>query len=647
MTDIQPTAQPLAKTGQTASLGGPAGAADSAGFEGLFAVLEMIGAEAASQPELAARLAAAMGEAEKTPSAELASIEGPAAAGSLDTALAGSQNGEGQKPGEPAMGLRLPDALLAKTASPSGHAAAQIAPAEPDAALPRLSADILGRFSWDDLAHLQHQARRLLKDGQQASPNMEALVALLDEKLARAARKKADAAMPQKSTLTENQTAPATPAGPNPQNSPAAQPALPEMGGQPASPAAPNLALNPLQAGTADGTAAGTAASPALAPLTGEQPSSQPASADTEANLARATQAVSGQSLSGQSLSGQSLSGGPYSGEGGKQPAGQKATQADATQMQANQKPAAKQAEAKSGQSAAEPSRLTQGLSAEPVPAPARPADPLAAGRPAGAHPVMSAATGKQQDSADLSGRKKRAAPADVPKTDRSGPSSQTLAAAGSTDRPGLDLAAGKPGSQVAEMPPALARMAQARMATAENTSPAETAIEGGGAEERPASRTAGSPSGQPAASAQGGAALQRLNMLAKGWQDNLVRQAEKALLEGRETVRLVLNPRHLGRLQLSLGLTGGEAHIQIQAESGAAAQLLGESEARLQQMLEAAGLRLASLNTGSGFGAGGRQSGNQQEAENSSGPPARADAEKNLTENLDKTDKEFLNILA
>lgn len=264
----------------------------------------------------------------------------------------------------------------------------------------------------------------------------------------------------------------------------------------------------------------------------------------------------------------------------------------------------------------------------------------------------MSAATGKPQDSAGLAGRKKRAAAADAPKTDRSGPSSQTLSPAGSADRPELDFPAGKPGSQAAEMPPALARMAQARIAqakpaTAENASQAETAIEGGGAEERPVSRTAGSPSGQPAASAHGGATLQRLNMLAKGWQDNLVRQAEKALLEGRETVRLVLNPRHLGRLQLSLGLTGGEAHIQIQAESGAAAQLLGESEARLQQMLEAAGLRLASLNTGSGFGAGGRQSGSQQEAENSSGQPARADTEKNLTENLDKTDKEFLNILA
>ena len=284
------------------------------------------------------------------------------------------------------------------------------------------------------------------------------------------------------------------------------------------------------------------------------------------------------------------------------------------------------------------------------MPTLARLADPAATARPSGAvlpHPVISAGAGKQQDSAELGGRKKQVSLAEAAKKDPSGLLSQTLSSAAGSDRSGGNVPATKSGAPAGETPPAQARAAQAQPVQSENPSHTDTAAEHSIAEERSVSRSAGSQAGLPAGSANGGAALQRLNMLAKGWQDNLVKQAEKALLEGRETVRLVLNPRHLGRLQLSLGLSGDQAHIQIQADTAAAAQLLGESEARLQQMLEAAGLRLASLNTGSGFGAGGQQSSRQQEAENSSDRPAAVDAEKNLTENSDKTDKEFLNILA
>lgn len=682
MTDIQATAQPLAKAGQTGSLGSPAEAANSAAFKGLFAVLDMIGAEGAGQTDLAVRLAAAMGPAEQKDGSGLPPAEGPADAGSADAgpidsglaatglaaaalpALSGGQDGDaGNQTGSPAA-VSLPAALRAKTAQHPEEASAPLSDPALQAAIPRLSADILTRFSHDDLAHLQHQARRLLKDGQQASPNVKALVALLDEKLARAARKKTGEAAAQNSALTENQTAAAARNGLAPQNSPAAQPATrppaqPETAQpetvQPAAQAARNLAANSQQPALPAGRGA---VSPG-----GAQPNNQPAGAGPDAGSPRVTQTLSGHPSSYS-----------HSGKTEQQAAAQRVSQAASTNgpttgapitgKSERQKSRGPQLALKASQPIAHGSRLPQRLPVEPAPTQARPADPMpadlmagdpmAAGRSAGAglsHPVLSAAPGKQLNSAELAGHKKRASLNEAIKTDRTGLPSQTPSSAGSADRPGLDLLVARPARQAAETALAQTRAAHSQPAMSENTDQAEAAAEGGGAEDRGASRATGSQSGQPAGSANGGAVLQRLNMLAKGWQDNLVRQAEKALLEGRETVRLVLNPRHLGRLQLSLGLAGGEAHIQIQAESGAAAQLLGESEARLQQMLEAAGLRLASLNTGSGFGAGGhksdQKSGQQREIENSSGRSAKADAEKNLTENLDKTDKEFLNILA
>lgn len=635
MTDIQATAQPLAKGGQTASLGSSGEAASSAAFEGLFAVLEMIGAGEAPQPELTARLAAAMEPAAQKEDCGLASAENLADAG-LAEALSGKLSADTEQQPGLAMGSGLPAGLQPKTAQYAVAASAPLSDPAPETASPRLSSDILARFSQDDLAHLRHQARRLLKDRQQASPNMEALVALLDEKLARSAHKKTGEAAQQNTILTENQTAAADQAGRAMPSGAAAQPSLSEIANQPAARTAGNPASNPLQtASKADAASESPAAG---------QPNNQPDNVETDVALPEAAPLQSGSVLSG---------------ETGEPPAGQTETAAAAsrrttktsppTSRSAGQNLAAAHRQPKAGQPAAEQSRLPQRVPAEPAPILSRPAELLAAGQPAGAapaHPMISAASGKQLDGAELVGRKKRVQLNEAGKTDRAGPPSQMLPSAGSADRPGLNWPAAKPGLQMVETLPPQRQPAPSQPVAAEQASQPDAAIEGG-AEERATSRLAGSPSAQPAGSAQNGTALQRLNMLAKGWQDNLVRQAEKALLEGRETVRLVLNPRHLGRLQLSLGLNAGEAHIQIQAESGAAAQLLGESEARLQQMLEAVGLRLASLNTGSGFGAGGQESRQQQEAENSSGRPATAEAEKNLTENLDKTDKEFLNILA
>ena len=87
---------------------------------------------------------------------------------------------------------------------------------------------------------------------------------------------------------------------------------------------------------------------------------------------------------------------------------------------------------------------------------------------------------------------------------------------------------------------------------------------------------------------------LYRLNTANAGWSDTMVRRLTSDLQSGVQTVRIILEPRQLGRLNVELGLRGGKASIRIAAESAEAAKLLSGARGQLGSMLESAGLRLA-----------------------------------------------------
>ena len=101
-----------------------------------------------------------------------------------------------------------------------------------------------------------------------------------------------------------------------------------------------------------------------------------------------------------------------------------------------------------------------------------------------------------------------------------------------------------------------------------------------------------------------------------------LLQRVQKGLAGGKDQLDFQLNPRNLGKMQISLVIQNDRTNIQIQTETSAAASMLSDSEARLAQMLEASGLRLGNLNSGQSHGFGGNMSGghaNQQnQAENS-----------------------------
>ena len=96
---------------------------------------------------------------------------------------------------------------------------------------------------------------------------------------------------------------------------------------------------------------------------------------------------------------------------------------------------------------------------------------------------------------------------------------------------------------------------------------------------------------------------LHRLNTETAGWSEAMVKRLTSDLRAGVRNVRMILEPRHLGRLNVELGLRNGRASIRIAAETGEAARLLSGARGQLGQMLENSGMRLASFHA-SGSGA-------------------------------------------
>jgi flagellar hook-length control protein FliK len=157
-----------------------------------------------------------------------------------------------------------------------------------------------------------------------------------------------------------------------------------------------------------------------------------------------------------------------------------------------------------------------------------------------------------------------------------------------------------------------------------------------------------------------------RLNMGDKAWQEGFVRRIENSIKNGNGDIRIALEPRQLGRMQVKLGFNGDATRIQITTETAAAAALLSEGEGRLSQMLDQAGLRLGNLQTNasgsSGFdqnnnmgsqansGQSGTSSGNEDQTGGtnlSQNVRGEVDNVEEIADTLENDNKTVLNILA
>ena len=176
---------------------------------------------------------------------------------------------------------------------------------------------------------------------------------------------------------------------------------------------------------------------------------------------------------------------------------------------------------------------------------------------------------------------------------------------------------------------------AQATANTAASTAGGESGTSSGG-------YSGGQSSGQQSAQqmADGGVSrgvtdrtlLHRLNTDNAGWSETMVKRLTADLRNGVQNVRIILEPRQLGRLNVELALRNGKASIRIAAETLEAAKLLSAARGQLGHMLENVGLRLAGFqatgvqadNTGldSGQGSQGRggDAAGDHDARNSAG---------------------------
>jgi flagellar hook-length control protein FliK len=133
----------------------------------------------------------------------------------------------------------------------------------------------------------------------------------------------------------------------------------------------------------------------------------------------------------------------------------------------------------------------------------------------------------------------------------------------------------------------------------------------------------AGGQSGGQVGAASGGGLLNNLNMLQtidmakNNWTEMLLQRVQKGLAGGKDQLNFQLNPRNLGKMQISLVIQNDRTNILIQTETSAAASMLSDSEARLAQMLETSGLRLGNLNSSQSQGFGGNKSGGHADQQN------------------------------
>ncbi len=174
-------------------------------------------------------------------------------------------------------------------------------------------------------------------------------------------------------------------------------------------------------------------------------------------------------------------------------------------------------------------------------------------------------------------------------------------------------------------------RLASFSSAAPDNASAVSaTAVSGSGQ----SSGQTGQQGGSPAGSQSGGGLLNSLNALqvldtAKdNWTEMLLQRVKHGLSGGKDQLDFQLNPRNLGKMRISLVMLNDRTNIQIQTETSAAASILGESEARLAQMLEAAGLRLGNLSSGQfqGFSGNGSDQNANEQSQNKTGPNNQPD---------------------
>ena len=144
---------------------------------------------------------------------------------------------------------------------------------------------------------------------------------------------------------------------------------------------------------------------------------------------------------------------------------------------------------------------------------------------------------------------------------------------------------------------------------------------------------------------------LQQLDLRDKNAADGIMKRLEKAMQKGLSSFELNLRPKNLGKLRIGISIENNITNVKILTETHSAALLLSDYQAKLANMMDAAGLRLADFSSITSRDNSNRENSDQKknetEIENKKKIKSDKINDKDNQKSLENSDNSLLNIVA
>ncbi len=129
------------------------------------------------------------------------------------------------------------------------------------------------------------------------------------------------------------------------------------------------------------------------------------------------------------------------------------------------------------------------------------------------------------------------------------------------------------------------------------------------------------------------------------------MKRLEKAMQKGLSSFELNLRPKNLGKLRIGISIENNITNVKILTETHSAALLLSDYQAKLVNMMDAAGLRLADFSSITARDSSNKnnsdQKKNETEIENKKKIKSDKINDKDNQKSLENSDNSLLNIVA
>ena len=139
--------------------------------------------------------------------------------------------------------------------------------------------------------------------------------------------------------------------------------------------------------------------------------------------------------------------------------------------------------------------------------------------------------------------------------------------------------------------------------------------------------------------------------MREKNIASGIMKRLGKALDRGLNDFEISLRPKNLGKLRIGISIDKNVTNVRIITETQSAALLLGESQSKLSQMMESAGLKLLDFSSKTTHGDSNEKNNNGQNREQKNAKGESIEVKSGIGPNnhkvLNSSDKTLLNVVA